>query len=184
MTIANPTQVRQLPPPEEQEFSVFEPRIQELGEKDRLAWQAQAQAQQEKNQAWQAQQERSNMQSEHTAVVSKRPAIEFDGRETPHSKRRKETEEESQVEEITLEDSDEEQDKAVRVNAATREPGPSQGHQPGHQSSSNTCLTQTQTPAALARLKSLPITVVGEVALSASGTDSEDDIQVTVIKKM
>ena len=182
MTIANPTQVRQLPPPEEQEFSVFEPRIQELGEKDRLAWQAQAQAQQEKNQAWQAQQERSNMQSEHTAVVSKRPAIEFDGREKPHSKRRKE--EESQVEEITLEDSDEEQDKAVRVNAATREPGPSQGHQAGHHSSSNTCLTQTQTPAALARLKSLPITVVGEVALSTSGTDSEDDIQVTVIKKM
>ena len=85
------------------------------------------------------------------------------------------------MEEITLEDSDEEQDKAVRVNAAAREPGPSQGHQPGHQSSSNTCLTQT--PAALARLKSLPITVVGEVALSASGTDSEDDIQVTVIKK-
>ena len=181
LIISNPTQVRQLPPPEEQEFSVFEPRIQELGEKDRLAWQAQAQAQQEKNQAWQAQQERSNMQSEHTAVVSKRPAIEFEGRETPHSKRRKETEEESQVEEITLEDSDEEQDKAVRVNAATREPGPSQGHQAGHQSSSNTCLTQT--PAALARLKSLPITVVGEVALSASGTDSEDDIQVTVIKK-
>ena len=124
------------------------------------------------------------MQSEHTAVVSKRPAIEFDGREAPNSKRRKEAEEESQVEEITLEDSDEEQDKAVRVNAATREPGPSQGHQAGHQSSSNTCLTQTQTPAALARLKSLPITVVGEVALSASGTDSEDDIQVTVIKKM
>ena len=124
------------------------------------------------------------MQSEHTAVVSKRPAIEFDGRETPHSKRRKE--EESQVEEITLEDSDEEQDKAVRVNAATREPGPSQGlrHQACQHSSSNTCLTQTQTPAALARLKSLPITVVGEVALSASGTDSEDDIQVTVIKKM
>ena len=119
------------------------------------------------------------MQSQHTAVVSKRPAIEFDGREAPNSKRRKE--EESQVEEITLEDSDEEQDKAVRVNAATREPGPSQGprHQAGHHSSSNTCLTQTQTPAALARLKSLPITVVGEVALSASGTDSEDDIQVT-----
>ena len=88
------------------------------------------------------------------------------------------------MEEITLEDSDEEQDKAVRVNAATREPGPSQGHQAGHRSSSNKCLTQTQTPAALARLKSLPITVVGEVALSASGTDSEDDIQVTVIKKM
>ena len=35
-----------------------------------------------------------------------------------------------------------------------------------------------ETPAAIDRLKSLPITVVGEVELS--GTDSDDDIQVNI----
>ena len=127
---------------------MFEPRIQEQGEKDRLAWLAQ----------------QARMQAQKTG--GKRAAGEG-VRETPTAKRKKEGEG-SQVEVLTLEDSEEEREDAVGVNSS----------QAGHQ----TILplinsTQTQTPAALARLKSLPITVVGEVALS--GTDSdEDDIQV------
>ena len=135
---------------------MFEPRIQEQGEKDRLAWLAQ--------------QERSKMQQAQK-TAGKRTAS--DGREMPTVKRRKEAEG-SQVEVLTLEDSEEEREDPVDAN-------PSQA-QAGHQSQTRlTSLpsissTQTETPV-LARLKSLPITVVGEVALS--GTDSEeDDVQV------
>merc|ERR550532_3391441 len=76
--------VRQYPPPGEQEYSVFEPRIQEQGEKDRLAWLAQ--------------QERSKMQQAQK-TGSKRTAGE--GREMPTVKRRKGAEG-SQVEVLTL----------------------------------------------------------------------------------
>ena len=135
---------------------MFEPRIQEQGEKDRLAWLAQ--------------QERSKMQQAQK-TGSKRGAGE--GRELPTVKRRKGAEG-SQVEVLTLEDSEEEREDVVGVNSSQA--------QAGHQSQTrlnslpSINSTQTQTPAALARLKSLPITVVGEVALS--GTDSEDDVQV------
>ena len=109
------------------------------------------------------------MQAQKTG--SKRAADE--GRETPTVKRRK-GEEGSQVEVLTLEDSEEESDSIPKRNLSTNQ------SQAGHQTRLNSLpfinSTQTQTPAALARLKSLPITVVGEVALS--GTDSEDDVQV------
>ena len=149
----NLIQVRQYPPPGEQEYSVFEPRIQEQGEKDRLAWLAQ--------------QERSKMQAQKTG--NKRAAGE--GREMPTFKRRKGVEG-SQVEVLTLEDSEEEREDAIGDNSSQSKAG----NQARLDSLPSINSTQTQTPAALARLKSLPITVVGEVALS--GTDSEDDVQV------
>ena len=96
---------------------------------------------------------------------SKRAAGEV--RELPTVKRRKGAEG-SQVEVLTLEDSEEEREDAVGVNSSQA--------QTRLNSLPSINSTQTQTPAALARLKSLPITVVGEVALS--GTDSEDDVQV------
>ena len=135
---------------------MFEPRIQEQGEKDKVAWLAQ----------------QARMQAQKTG--GKRAAGEG-VRETPTAKRKKEVEG-NQVEVLMLEDSEEEREDAVGVNS-------SEQSQAGHQ----TILplinsTQTQTPAALARLKSLPITVVGEVALS--GTDSdEDDIQVRILQQ-
>ena len=77
------------------------------------------------------------------------------------------------MEVLTLEDSEEEREDAVGVNSSEAQAG----HQSQTRLNSLPSTTQTQTPAALARLKSLPITVVGEVALS--GTDSEeDDVQV------
>ena len=149
---------------------MFEPRIQEQGEKDRLAWQAQ--------------QERSRMQNAAQQTGGKRAAIEG-GKETPTFKRRKGPEG-SQVEVLTLEDSEEESENIVGVNISSKKTASSnRGSQSqaaaGQKSRLNSLpsvsnSTQTQTPAALARLKSLPITVVGEVALS--GTDSEDDVQV------
>ena len=107
------------------------------------------------------------MQAQKTG--SKRAAGE--GRETPTFKRRKGVEG-SQVEVLTLEDSEEEREDAIGDNLSQSKAG----NQARLDSLPSINSTQTQTPAALARLKSLPITVVGEVALS--GTDSEDDVQV------
>ena len=89
------------------------------------------------------------------------------------------------MEVLTLEDSDEEQDKMISGRENTSRPQTQLPAAIRHTSVSNTNTSPSETPAAtksietpaaIDRLKSLPITVVGEVELS--GTDSDDDIQV------
>ena len=166
-------QVRQCPPPGEREYSIFEPGVQEQGEKDKLTFLAQ----QERNKRQQSTQQMSN----------KRRTI--GERETPSSKRQKGPEESGgrRVEVLTLEDSDEEPDKMISGRENTSRPETQLPATIRHTSVSNTNTSQSEipaatksveTPAAIDRLKSLPITVVGEVELS--GTDSDDDIQVNV----
>ena len=91
------------------------------------------------------------------------------------------------MEVLTLEDSDEEPDKMISERENTSRSQTQLHTTIRHTTGSNTNLTPNETPAALNsietpaaidRLKSLPITVVGEVELS--GTDSDDDIQVNV----
>ena len=168
-------QVRQCPPPGEREYSIFEPGVQEQGEKDKLAFLAQ----QERNKRQQSSQQMSN----------KRRTV--GEREMSSSKRQKGPEEaggpSQRVEVLTLEDSDEEQDKMISGRENTSRPQAQLPATIGHTSLSNTNTSPSEipgstksieTPAAIDRLKSLPITVVGEVELS--GTDSDDDIQVNV----
>ena len=166
-------QVRQCPPPGEREYSIFEPGVQEQGEKDKLAFLAQ----QERNKRQQTSQQMSN----------KRRTI--GERETPGSKRQKGPEESGgrRVEVLTLEDSDEEPDKMISGRENTSRPQTQLPATIRHTAGSKTNTTPSvipaatksiETPAAIDRLKSLPITVVGEVELS--GTDSDEDIQVNV----
>ena len=96
------------------------------------------------------------------------------------------------MEVLTLEDSDEERDNMISGRENTSRPETQLPATIRHTAgSSNTNTTQSEipgstksieTPAAIDRLKSLPITVVGEVELS--GTDSDDDIQVNIQKNI
>ena len=88
-----------------------------------------------------------------------------------------------------MEDSDEEPDKMISGRENTSRPETQLPATIRHTTGSNTnttpnetpaALNSIETPAAIDRLKSLPITVVGEVELS--GTDSDDDIQVNIQK--
>ena len=91
------------------------------------------------------------------------------------------------MEVLTLEDSDEEPDKMISGRENTSRPQTQLPATIRHTAGSNTnkspseipaATKSVETPAAIDRLKSLPITVVGEVELS--GTDSDDDIQVNL----
>ena len=91
------------------------------------------------------------------------------------------------MEVLTLEDSDDERDNTISGRENISRPQRQLPATIRHTSGSNTNTSPSEipaatksieTPAAIDRLKSLPITVVGEVELS--GTDSDDDIQVNV----
>ena len=88
-----------------------------------------------------------------------------------------------------MEDSDEERDNMISGRENTSRPETQLPATIRHTAGSKTNTSPSEipaatksieTPAAIDRLKSLPITVVGEVELS--GTDSDDDIQVNVQK--